>query len=100
MSPKSAMSIFSNDRDFENLPEKTAGEILREQAEKRAEKKAEAKGEWHKTAAAKKADNTGGFVFEGSDTELAEKNHRTSLHRSSVDKLFEGLADVMEQKDT
>jgi hypothetical protein len=98
--PKNAMSMLSNDRDFENLPEKTAGEVLKEQAEKRAEKKAEAKEEWHKTASAKKADNTGSFVFEDPDAELPNDGHRTSLHRSAVDKLFEGLANLVDKKDT
>ena len=95
--PKNAMSMFSDDRDFENLPEETAGEILKQQVEQRAEKKAQAREEWHKTAASKKADNTGNFVFGDAEAELPADGHRTSLHRSSVDKLFDGLANVMEK---
>lgn len=94
---KSAMSIFDNDRDFAGLPEKTAGELLKEQAEARAEKKAEAKDEWNKIAATKKADNNANFVFDGSD--LPDDSHRTSTHRDAVDRLFEGLANLVEKKD-
>lgn len=97
--PENSMSMFSNDRDFENLPAKTSGEVLRQQAEERAEKKAQAKAEWNNVAASKKADNTGNFVFDDANAEVPNTGHRTSVHRSAVDKIFEGLANQME-KDT
>jgi len=53
--PANSMSIFSDDRDFNNIPEKTAGETLKESAETRAEKKAEAKSEWNKSEPCKRA---------------------------------------------
>lgn len=39
--PANAMSIFSNDRDFGNIPEKTVGEDIITQAQARANKRAE-----------------------------------------------------------
>lgn len=96
---KSAMSIFDNDRDFSGLPEKTAGELLKEQAGERAEKKAQSKEEWNKVAAAKKADNNANFVFDGAD-DAPDVSHRTSTHRDAVDKLFDGLAGLVDKKDS
>ena len=98
--PNNAMSMFSSDRDFNDLPAKTAGEVLKQQTEQRAEKKAQSKSEWNKTVGSKKADNSGGFIFDDTDVELSAEGHRTSVHRSAIDKLFSGLADQLEQKDS
>lgn len=95
--PKNAMSVFSEDRDFANIPDETAGEILKKQAEDRANKNAAAKDEWNKVASAKKADNTS-FVF-GEECALPENpTTRTSTQRSAVDKLFDGLANHLENQ--
>lgn len=88
--PENAMSIFSGDRDFNNIPEKTAGEMLKEQAEERKQKSAEAKGEWNKTVPAKKADNAGTSFF--------EEIPRSSVERAKLDTMFEGLIDVINKK--
>ncbi len=56
--PLNAMSIFSEDRDFNNLPEKTAGEEIGQLAEERANKKGEAKGEWNQVNPAPKMAST------------------------------------------
>ncbi len=66
--PDSGMSMFSNDRNFENIPEKTVGEMLKEASTQRADKSAEAKGEWNHV----------------------KPSERVST-RSSVDKIFETL---------
>ncbi len=76
-----AMSIFSDDRDFANIPEKTDGETLKQHASDRSTKSAEAKGEWNKVASATKADNTLGSLFSQSD----------KPDRTDTDKMFEGL---------
>ena len=43
--PSNSMSIFSDNRDFENIPEKTIGEEIVTKAEARANKRAESEGE-------------------------------------------------------
>lgn len=43
--PANSMSIFSNVRDFENIPEKTAGETIAEKSEERSNKKSEENSE-------------------------------------------------------
>jgi hypothetical protein len=55
-----AMSIFSEDREFQNIPEKSVGELIKEAAKNRAEKAktAEARADWDKSEPAKKASNT------------------------------------------
>ena len=83
------MSVFDGKRDFEDIPEITQGEQLKEQAQARAEKKAESKDEWNKIAAAKKADNSANFLFEG-DAPSA-KSDQTTSQRAKVDELFDGL---------
>lgn len=51
-----AMSMFSEERDFQNIPEKSVGDMIKEAAEKRSgkSKTAEAKAEWNKVEPAKK----------------------------------------------
>lgn len=84
--PANAMSMFSDDKDFANIPEKTAGENLKVQSETRSQKSKEAKGEWNKSVPAKKADNSGSALLETS-----EQIVHPSSHRSAIDKLFEGI---------
>ncbi len=88
--PDNTMSMFSNDRDFNSIPEKTAGEMLKEQAEARKQKSTEAKGEWNKTTPAKKADNAGASFF--------EEIPRSSVERAKLDTMFEGLINVINKK--
>ena len=78
------MSIFSDNHDFENIPEKTAGEEIKENAEARANKPKDESGELEPS---KKADNTGSSLFAQPPTDT----NRTSTHRSATDRLFEGL---------
>lgn len=52
--PTNAMSIFSEDRDFGNIPVETDGERIAKIAEARASKVAEAKNEWNKSEPSKK----------------------------------------------
>ncbi len=60
--PLNAMSIFSENRDFQNIPEKTVGEDIAELSQKRAEKSKEAKGEWNQVnPATKMASNSAWF---------------------------------------
>lgn len=65
--PANAMSMFSNDRDFESIPEKTTGEGLVKQAAARAEKVAESKDEWNKVEPAKKMNTRSAIdaIFDG-----------------------------------
>ncbi len=65
--PENSMSIFSDDHDFGNIPQKTLGETIGIDTEQRHNKKAEAKAEWNKLEPAKKV-------------------------RSDIDRLFDGLA--------
>ena len=68
--PDNSMSIFSDNRDFENVPQQTPGETIKESSEERSLKKSAAKEDWNKSLPAKKVDV-----------------------RSAVDKLFEGLVE-------
>lgn len=86
--PTNSMSIFSDQRDFENIPKKTAGETLKEAAEKRTEKKTDAKAEWNQVKTAQKADNTGNFLFAEN-----RENIQKEIKRESLDLIFDGLAD-------
>ena len=64
--PENSMSVFSEKRDFENIPELTVGESVVKLAEERAKKAKEAKEEWDKSEPAKKiADNLDVFFKEG-----------------------------------
>lgn len=89
--PANAMSIFSNQRDFENIPEQTPGETLAKLAEQRAEKKAESKEQWLKVAAAQKTNNDLSALFGNGQAE--PDGQRQNTHRASVDRIFEGLLD-------
>ena len=68
--PANSMSVFSDERKFENIPEKTSGENLKNVVEERSTKKEAAKDEWNRVAPAERV-NT----------------------RSSIDKIFEGLVE-------
>jgi hypothetical protein len=87
--PANSMSMFSNDRDFENIPEQTAGEKLAQLANDRATKKADAQFEWNKIASATKADNSLSSLFSKDEPEVPTQ--RQSTHRAAVDRIFEGL---------
>ncbi|KKN50665.1 hypothetical protein LCGC14_0630490 [marine sediment metagenome] len=84
--PANSMSILSDDREFNNIPEKTAGETIKESATIRAEKKTEAKKEWNQVQSAQKADNSLNSVFEESRESI-----KRNQHRETIDRLFEGL---------
>lgn len=84
--PSNSMSIFSGDRDFANVPEQTDGEKLAVAAEARAQKKMAAKEEWNQVKAARKAGDPTPELEPDGDAAL-----RVNTHRSSVDRLFEGL---------
>lgn len=47
--PQNSMSIFSDDRDFSNIPDKDNGQMIRAAASERANKKEAAKNEWNKS---------------------------------------------------
>lgn len=87
--PANSMSVFSSDRDFANIPDKTAGELLKEAKTGRANKASEARKEITEIQPAKKVDNdlSGLFV-------TAEKNEKNSTQRAAIDKIFEGLANI------
>lgn len=85
--PENAMSMFNDDRDFQNIPEKTAGESLKQAAEDRSNKKAAAKEQWNQVKEAKKADNSGNFFF-GNNNPI---NSQTSTQRDSIDWVFDAL---------
>lgn len=55
--PENTMSIFNDNRDFDNIPDKTVGERIAELASERAEKKSQSKSEWNKVEASKKMSN-------------------------------------------
>lgn len=86
--PQNAMSIFSNDRDFENIPEKTVGETLKEAAKERSNKASAAKNEWNQVKPTQKADNSLSAIFAG-DTHPMDQT--TSTQRDAIDKIFESL---------
>ncbi len=67
--PANTMSIFSAERDFQNIPKETLGEKIASMAKDRAEKRGEAKSEWNKVEPAKK-----------------------NSTRSWIDNMFDGLA--------
>lgn len=90
------MSMFSNDRDFSDIPEKTAGEMLKEQSKQRQEKSIQSKAETNKLSSSKKADNNANFLF--AEQEKSQKVN-TSSQRKSIDRLFEGLLSVIDNKN-
>lgn len=68
--PANSMSMFDGNRDFENIPDKTEGETIKESSQERATKKQAAKEEWNKSEPSKKVNM-----------------------RSAIDNFFEGLTD-------
>ena len=91
--PENAMSIFSDNRDFENIPKRTAGEMIKEQADERSAKSSEAKGEWNQLKSVTKADNTA--ILNQIDQQRVPQN---SVHRAAVDNIFEGLINLIDKK--
>jgi hypothetical protein len=87
--PSNSMSIFSNDRDFSNIPDSTTGESIKKSAQERANKKEASKSEWNKVEPAKKVDNLGIL-----DTPESKNTIKKNSHRESVDQLFEGLLEA------
>lgn len=61
--PANSMSIFSNDREFSNIPERSVGDMIKEAATKRANKSKEAKEEWNKVTPSQKANDGISVVF-------------------------------------
>lgn len=88
--PNNSMSIFSNDRDFSNIPDKTAGEMLKTAAAERASKSAASKDDWNQVKPATKANNSLPSFFAG-DTQPV--NQTTSTQRAAIDTIFEVLVD-------
>lgn len=87
--PKNTMSMFdSNNRDFENIPEKTLGELLKDAAKSRSDKKADAKVEWNCVKPTSKVDQTLSNLFAG-DTQNIE--NKTSSQRDALDHVFASL---------
>lgn len=66
--PSNSMSVFSKDRDFNNIPMETDGERIAKLAAERASKVAEAKKDWNKVESAQKISNSDLF-----DKVFAEK---------------------------
>lgn len=93
--PKNAMSMFNNDRDFNNIPNKTEGEMLKESADQRAVKAQEARQTSQDIQPATKADNSLDGLFV---TAQRKDGKERSLERSATDKLFDGLLDVINKK--
>lgn len=67
--PCNGMSMFGDNKEFQNIPEKTVGETIHEHKNTRSTKSASAKSEWNKVSSAEKI-NT----------------------RSWIDNMFEGVA--------
>lgn len=93
--PANSMSMFSNDRDFNNIAEKTAGELIKEQSQERSEKKAASKDDWNKIASCKKADHNAEFLF---NQEKPSYEVNTKSQRSATDYLFDGLLSYIDKK--
>ena len=87
--PANSMSIFSDNRKFENIPELTEGETLAESAEEKVTKKEAAKAEWNKSEPLKRVDNTASALF--SQPEPKEGIQKVNTHRAAIDRLFDGL---------
>lgn len=81
-----SMSIFSQDRDFNNIPVKTEGEMIKQHAQDRSEKSVTAKNEWNQVKPAMKADNSGNFLFKQEPAQEISKSQR-----AATDRLFDGL---------
>ena len=84
--PTNSMDIWGKN-GFDDLPEQTAGESIKQSEEEVTMKKEAARKEWDKSEPAKKAET------KLLDEVLGNPVDRKSVHRASVDKLFDGLAD-------
>ncbi len=93
--PKNAMSMWSEDRDFANIPGKTEGEALRGNAEQRMLKAKEARQTPQDIQPAAKTNNTLDGLFV---TAQRKDGKERSLERKAIDKLFDGLLDVINKK--
>lgn len=89
--PENSMDIWGND-GFDQLPDKTVGESIKQSEEDVTMKKQAARKEWDKSEPAKKAESHLLDDVLGTDVE------RKNIHRASVDKLFDGLADYYNGK--
>lgn len=89
--PANSMSIFNDDREFENIPAQTDGEALKESEESKIAKKEAAKQEWNKSEPVKKVDNTASALFSQPEREDQTVIQKVNNHRVSVDRLFDGL---------
>lgn len=87
--PSNSMSVFSDDRDFSNIPDKTAGELLKEAKNGREVKASVARKEQTEVKPTQKVDNNLDGLFI-----TAEKNEKNSTQRSAIDRMFEGLASI------
>ena len=81
--PANSISMWGKN-GFENMPDKTAGESLKQSATDRTNKKDVARAEWDNSQPCKKAEST---LF--SNDALTVKTQE--VKRSSLDRLFEGL---------
>ena len=89
--PENSMDIWGND-GFAQLPERTVGESIKQSEEEVAMKKQAARKQWDKSEPATKA------ASQLLDEVIDEPVERKSIHRASVDKLFDGLADYYNGK--
>lgn len=87
--PENAMSIFSDNRDFENIPEKRAGEMLKSAAEDRAMKKSASKDEWNQVKPTQKVNNSLPGFFAGNTQPSGQVS--SSTQRDAIDYIFESL---------
>lgn len=86
--PKNAMSMFSDNMEFENIPDQTVGEMLKSASEKRSAKSGEAKEEWNQVKSAQKTNNSIPAFFAG-NTQDVDPNTKTQ--REGADHIFEFL---------
>ncbi len=91
--PANSMSMFSNDRDFSNIPEHTAGELIKAAAKDRSEKSAQAKNQWNKVASCTKANNNPDFLFDN----MKSNEEVQGVKRAAADEVFEGLLNSMNE---
>lgn len=80
--PVNSMSIFSNDRDFNNIPEVSEGEKIKNKTAQIKE---------NEVSKQKVADNTLSFAFEKHQNNSSHSN----TQREATDKMFDGLANLL-----
>lgn len=80
--PTNSMSIFSNDRDFNNIPEATEGEKIKNKTAKVEEKE---------VSKQKVADNSMSSVFE----KHQNNSKHSSTQKAATDRMFDGLANLL-----